>query len=225
VKGKLNGMTIELFLDTSTDKGLVALWKEGVLVEERLLKAGPFSSSALFPALREFLIDHQVGLRDIQRFSAGTGPGSFTGLRVAVSVQQTLAFSLGLRWEGISSLCLWTPTDPGHFVAMVDARSGGIYCQAACWDEDSFQIVTPATRLSVDEAVALAQEHNGRIATPSAAPLRARLPSGLWIEEVNPSTQRSFSFVARDPSPVIRYGSTLTPQQPPAKAACSTAPF
>lgn len=218
---KLFDMTTELFLDTSSDRGLVALWRDGSLLEERLLQAGPFSSSAIFPALQTFLQDHGVRLHGIERFSAGTGPGSFTGLRVAVSIQQTLAFSCGLRWAGLGSLCLWTPAAPGRFVTMVDARSGGIYCQAAHWDKDFFQILTPATRLSVEAAGTLAEFYEGRIATPSATPLRARLPSSLSIEEVNPSTQRVFPFVARDEAPVIRYGSTLTPQPASTKAKCS----
>jgi tRNA threonylcarbamoyl adenosine modification protein YeaZ len=205
-------MTLDLFLDTSTDRGLLAIVDQGAIVEEQQLHAGPFSSSSILPSLVNLLGKRGFSLQQFDRFIAGIGPGSFTGIRVAVSIQQSLAFAQGLPWFGWSSLHLWTPAEPGRFVAMVDARSGGIYCQAAEWQPGSYTVHEPAQRLSVEDAQVLARRFDGRIATPHAPPLVARLDDDLLIEQVQPSLKRIIGQVHAAERPAILYGSEMRPQ-------------
>jgi tRNA threonylcarbamoyl adenosine modification protein YeaZ len=203
---------MDLFLDTSTDQGFLALIREDGRTEERHLHAGPMSSGSIVPAILSLLQNQGLSLKQLDRFIAGIGPGSFTGIRVAVSIQQSLAFAMGRPWYGCSSLHLWTPRQPGRFVAMVDARSGGIYCQSAEWQPGSYLVHDPAQRLSVEDATLLARQFDGRIATPNVMPLRARLPEDLIIEQVLPSWHRALAHVDPEETPSILYGSEMRPQ-------------
>ncbi len=203
-------MTYEIFLDTSTDRGLLALWQGDRLIEEREVPAGPLSSPSLFPAIEQLLDSHALRLRQVERFSAGIGPGSFTGIRVAVSIQQSLAFAFGRQWEGVGSLGLWLPLEEGEFVAMVDARSGGIYCQAGCWCDGILRIDDEPARRPVDQAAALANRYAGRVVTPHADLIRARLPMNCCVEQVAPSS-RALRSLIREQAPLLAYagGPTL----------------
>jgi len=57
-------------------------------------------------AMVEQMLDHQAGvaLTDIDGFIAARGPGSFTGLRIGISVIQGLAYAVGRPAAGVSSL-------------------------------------------------------------------------------------------------------------------------
>jgi tRNA threonylcarbamoyl adenosine modification protein YeaZ len=66
-------------------------------------------------------------LRDLDRLAVGIGPGSFTGVRIAVSYAKALAFAGGLPLTGISSYDVLTPGDaPETVLTVVHGRPGVI---------------------------------------------------------------------------------------------------
>ena len=61
-------------------------------------------------------------LEEASALAVGIGPGSFTGLRVAMSLAKGLAFSLGRPIVGVPSLVAWLEAEPDGRVAL--ARAG-----------------------------------------------------------------------------------------------------
>ena len=66
----------------------------------------------LLPRLLEALQRAGSGLHDVTGIGVGTGPGSFTGLRVGMSVAKGLAFALDRPMVGVPSLVAWLASEP-----------------------------------------------------------------------------------------------------------------
>lgn len=92
-----------LALETSSDLFSVALQ-----VEEKCLKYDEFityqSSQRVLPVIQQLLSEGNINLKDLDALVLGVGPGSFTGLRIAGSVTQAIAFACDLPVILISSL-------------------------------------------------------------------------------------------------------------------------
>ncbi|MBC7328852.1 tRNA (adenosine(37)-N6)-threonylcarbamoyltransferase complex dimerization subunit type 1 TsaB [bacterium] len=83
----------------------------------------------LFPSLRTFLDLQGLDLKKIDGFAVGIGPGSFTGLRIALTLCKTLSYFTGKPVKGVSSLLALSyplPNDRIKAVA-VPAYGGEVY--------------------------------------------------------------------------------------------------
>ena len=74
---------LTLAVDTTADFGSVALADENGVRGEVLLHAPQGFSHVLFGAIEALLASQSVRLAEIQLFAGASGPGSFTGVRVA----------------------------------------------------------------------------------------------------------------------------------------------
>lgn len=93
-----------LAIDTSTDPGSIALADGGQLVEEVVLTAPDGYGDVLFVEIERLLARHSVQLTDIACFAAGSGPGTFTGVRAALSAAKGFAEAAGRKVVGVSNL-------------------------------------------------------------------------------------------------------------------------
>ncbi|KRE75388.1 tRNA (adenosine(37)-N6)-threonylcarbamoyltransferase complex dimerization subunit type 1 TsaB [Paenibacillus sp. Soil750] len=93
-----------LAIDTSTSAMTVAILENGHLLGEISSHAERNHSLGLLPHIQDLLARLGMKPRDLSSVAAGQGPGSYTGVRIAVSVAKTFAWSLGLDLIGISSL-------------------------------------------------------------------------------------------------------------------------
>ncbi len=119
-----------LALDTSTEYCSVALWQDGVVIE-RCELVGQKHSEMLIAMLDGVLQDAGVGIQELDGIAFGSGPGSFTGVRIACGVTQGLALGGGLPVAGICTLlAIAQATGQSKVIAALDARMGEIYCAA-----------------------------------------------------------------------------------------------
>lgn len=79
-----------LALDTSTDQAGIALY-DGIRIAELSWPAGRRQTRALLPAIEWLLASCDVTLDDVAALGVAIGPGTFTGLRVGLSVAKGLA--------------------------------------------------------------------------------------------------------------------------------------
>lgn len=89
-----------LSIDTSTDEYKFTLYWPGVIQKEFSAKRED-KKDALF-YIDQFLKKNKVGLKDLKAIAVFRGPGSFTGLRVGISVANTLAWVLKIPVIGFS---------------------------------------------------------------------------------------------------------------------------
>lgn len=87
---------MKLYIDTSNSEKIVV----GVDGKRFTAKARQDKSQKLLPFIEEKLKEKGKDFRDISEIEVNTGPGSFTGLRVGVSVAQAIAWDLNIPING-----------------------------------------------------------------------------------------------------------------------------
>lgn len=102
-------MTGILAIETATEACSVALWRDGCMVERHEI-APRQHSQRLFGMLRELMPDGDLARNGVAAIAYGTGPGSFTGLRIAASAVQGLAFASGIHAIPVSTLACQAQT-------------------------------------------------------------------------------------------------------------------
>ena len=110
-----------LAFDTATDLATSALVADGATLGERVTR--PQSLLADVDAL---LAEAGVRPTDLSGIVVGTGPGSFTGTRIGLSVARGLALSLDIPVAGISTLAALASAAPNAF-PVIDARRGEVF--------------------------------------------------------------------------------------------------
>ncbi len=92
-----------LAIDTATENCSAALLIDGRLTaREELLQRG--SAERILPMVCELLTETRVSLNNLDAIAFGRGPGGFTGVRLAASVTQGLAFGSGIPVVAVSNL-------------------------------------------------------------------------------------------------------------------------
>ena len=117
-----------LAFDTSSTALSVALLEDEKLVAETTVTVKKNHSISLMPTI-DFLVT-QAGWQpsDLERIVVAQGPGSYTGLRVAVATAKTLAYALDIDLVGVSSLqALTNLSVVGVVIPIMDARRNNVY--------------------------------------------------------------------------------------------------
>ena len=80
------------------------------------------------PAIDFLMSSLDLTPKDLDRIVVAEGPGSYTGLRIAVATAKTLAHTLNIELVGISSLLALVPRQQeGLVVPLMDARRNNVY--------------------------------------------------------------------------------------------------
>jgi tRNA threonylcarbamoyladenosine biosynthesis protein TsaB len=96
----------------STDPSVAVAAPDGTLLGLDGWSSTPRRAHELLPRLLALLAGAGGDVTSVSAIAVGTGPGSFTGLRVAMSVGKGLAFALGIPIVGVPSLQAWLASEP-----------------------------------------------------------------------------------------------------------------
>ncbi len=128
-----------LGIDTSVERGIVCLGeKEDIMIQKRL---SPHSSSQqLLPSLDILLKERGKKIRDLEGIVVILGPGSFTGLRIGLSLAKSLAFTLKIPLVGIPSFDVWVASFPGQGIICPLLQAYGDKFYAALYKKDERKV-------------------------------------------------------------------------------------
>jgi tRNA threonylcarbamoyladenosine biosynthesis protein TsaB len=179
-----------LAFDTSSLAGSVALLDGPRLLEERILDPARRSAQTLAPAIAELLKACALKPGQIRLVATTTGPGSFTGLRVGVTMAKTLAYAASAEVLGLSTLeaiaqqalTPSTATTGYEIQAVLDAQRRELFVGRFRFDPEteSSDGLRPLTRLEPDRIV----------------------PADRWLVSLTPGTVVSGRGLERLPAPL-----------------------
>lgn len=110
-----------LAFDTATDVTTTALVRDGEVLGERVSRAVRVLADA-----DALLRDARAEAAELSQLVVGTGPGSFTGVRIGLAAARGLAFSLSIPVAGVSTLDGLAAGAPGA-VPVIDARRKEVF--------------------------------------------------------------------------------------------------
>ena len=163
-------MTI-LAVDTTSNLASIALRSNNNTVREITFSSPDGFGHVVFNALEKLRNEPNFRLEEVDCFAAASGPGSFTGVRVGLSVVKGLAESMTKPVCGVSNLRALSSfrKNAGRLcVPLLDARRNQVY--AAVYDQD-LRLVSPETVASLDQ----------------------------WLSQLDPSGSYEFVFAAGSP--------------------------
>ena len=151
-----------LALEGATYAGSVALIRDADVIAERTLgeEDGSVSRAGrgekLMPAIAVCLEEAKAGRSELARIVCGSGPGSFTSLRVAGSVAKGLASGLSVPLYAVSSLLLTVtgakpPAPQGDYLSVLDAMRGELYAARIVITADKHPQLDPPRIISTEE--------------------------------------------------------------------------
>lgn len=109
-----------LFIDTHLNDIIVMLLENGKLVDKREVINKKNNSEVLFPTIIDVINDNKL-----DEVVVVNGPGSFTGVRLGVTIAKTLAYSLNIPIKTITALEVMVISNNTYNVALSD--SNGYY--------------------------------------------------------------------------------------------------
>ncbi|MGM0878458.1 MAG: tRNA (adenosine(37)-N6)-threonylcarbamoyltransferase complex dimerization subunit type 1 TsaB [Bacillota bacterium] len=119
-----------LAIDTTNNVLGIAIVDEEQVIGEYITNLKKNHSVRAMPAIERLLSDCDLSPKQLDKIVVATGPGSYTGVRIGVSIAKTMAWSLQIPIVGVSSLEVLASN--GRFFAGVispifDARRGQVY--------------------------------------------------------------------------------------------------
>ena len=117
-----------LAFDTSSKALSLAILEDKQVLAETTINIKKNHSITLMPAIDFLMASVDWTPKDLDRIVVAEGPGSYTGLRIAVATAKTLAHTLNIELVGMSSLLALVPyQQEGLFVPLMDARRNNVY--------------------------------------------------------------------------------------------------
>ena len=143
--------------DTSSKALTLAILEDETLLAQMTLNIKKNHSITLMPAIDFLMNSLDMKPKDLDRIVVAQGPGSYTGLRIAVATAKTLAHTLKIELVGVSSLLALVPEQAeGLVIPIVDARRNNVYAGFY----RSGQAVRPEAHLPLAEVLEMAGAAN-----------------------------------------------------------------
>jgi tRNA threonylcarbamoyl adenosine modification protein YeaZ len=190
-----------LVIETSTERSIISIVTEQNLLYVHYFPIGFKQSQLLLPELQKALSETRLSVKNFDLIVAGTGPGSYTGIRVGVSVAQALAFSQQIPLVGVSSLYGFPSECDGSFLSIIDAKMGGAYVLSGFKKGAQIGYDTEPTLLPLEDIVKKWKDQEIDCITPLQQNLLEKIKeldstlSWDWIEKAPSPLQMALSGI------------------------------
>ena len=120
-------MTV-LYLDTSSSLFCTALYQDGKVVNQIQKQLEKDMSKEALPLLKQMLEEVSISPNEVDKIIVCSGPGSFTGIRIGMTIAKVYAWALQKDITMISSLEAMVVSSASSVVMpLIDARRGYVY--------------------------------------------------------------------------------------------------
>ena len=118
-----------LFIDTSNSFINIYIIEDNKILVYKHVETLKDMANTIMPLIRDAFNEVSFDIKDIDKIFVTVGPGSFTGLRVGITVAKTISWSLKIRVYPISTLEYLASinTDYKRIVPIIDARRGNVF--------------------------------------------------------------------------------------------------
>ncbi|MGW8460616.1 tRNA (adenosine(37)-N6)-threonylcarbamoyltransferase complex dimerization subunit type 1 TsaB [Bacillus atrophaeus] len=158
-------MTI-LAIDTSNYTLGIALVQETKVVAEYITYLKKNHSVRAMPAVHALLNDCDLKPEDISKVVVAKGPGSYTGVRIGVTLAKTLAWSLNVPISSVSSLEALAANGRyfnGLISPLFDARRGQVYTGLYEYNDGLLHPVLPDRNVLLTEWLGMLKEKGQQV--------------------------------------------------------------
>ena len=119
---------ISLFLNTASNFLNVVLYKNEEVMDELYLELNRDLSKETLFNIKEVLNRNNLSPEDVDQIICARGPGSFTGLRIGVTISKIFAYFLNVKLCSVSTLDVMAISTKGEIIVpLIEARRGFVY--------------------------------------------------------------------------------------------------
>lgn len=143
-----------LFIDTHDKEIIITLFKNGKVLEANLKSSERHHSDFTMPMIESVLKNNNLTVHELDEILVVNGPGSFTGVRIGVTIAKTLAYTLNIPIKTITSLeCLAVSSNIKEKKISIIRDVKGVFC--SLFDENNNLIAEPSymTNSNFDEYI------------------------------------------------------------------------
>ncbi len=149
---------ISLFLNTSSNFLNIGLFKNNKLIDSLYKQLDKDLSKETLYLIKNMLDKNNLTPKDLDEIICVKGPGSFTGLRVGVTIAKTMAYFMNKSLYSTSSLdVMATSVTSSIIVPIIDARRGYVY--ASIYDEN-YNILMKECYIEVADLIERVKSYN-----------------------------------------------------------------
>jgi tRNA threonylcarbamoyladenosine biosynthesis protein TsaB len=118
-----------LVIDSATPQLYIALMEGNQVLEKYCEKGNNDHSVHLMPTIEKIFDNQQLTVDDLDEIILGIGPGSYTGVRIGVSVAKVFAWTKNIPVKTVSTLALLASSSQsdGYVLAQIDARRNNAF--------------------------------------------------------------------------------------------------
>ncbi len=130
-----------LYIDTSSSYLYTAIVEKDKLIDSVQEEYGQSLSEVALPKIVSMFQNNNLTAKDIDKILVVNGPGSFTGIRIGITIAKVYAWSLQIPISVVSSLeamAISSDTKTIH-IPMINARRGYVY--AAIYDDNNKELL------------------------------------------------------------------------------------
>lgn len=145
-----------LGIDTSTQVASVAVMDENVVIGEFTINTKKTHSQKIMPMVENLLFDLDMDISDLDRIAVANGPGSFTGVRIGVTVAKGLAHAHNTEIVTMSTLAAmaFNYMDSDYIVCpLIDARRDQVYSAIYTFEDNKPEVKLKDDIIMMDDLI------------------------------------------------------------------------
>lgn len=117
-----------LFIDTHDMDISIALYKDGKVIDTNIKKSERQHSDYTMPMIKEIIDNNSITVHDLNEILVINGPGSFTGVRLGVTIAKTLAYTLNIPIKTISTMEMYAVSSTLNNKLVILRDLKGVFC-------------------------------------------------------------------------------------------------